>query len=99
MEAWYFPINSRLAPSEALGASQRGENRQRLDESMSTAASKQNITPMANSAAVLTGEPSVNSARARVRVAYLLSRYPAVSHTFLLNEIRALRKLNFEIAT
>jgi glycosyltransferase involved in cell wall biosynthesis len=28
-----------------------------------------------------------------------LSRYPAVSHTFLLNEIRTLRNLNFEIAT
>jgi glycosyltransferase involved in cell wall biosynthesis len=31
------------------------------------------------------------------RLVYLLSRYPAVSHTFLLNEVRALRKLGFAI--
>ncbi len=39
------------------------------------------------------------SSQSRVRLAYLLSRYPAVSHTFLLNEVRTLRNLNFEIAT
>src|ERR1700679_3810161 len=31
------------------------------------------------------------------RLAYLLSSYPAVSHTFLLNEISELRKLGFTI--
>jgi colanic acid/amylovoran biosynthesis glycosyltransferase len=31
------------------------------------------------------------------RLVYLLSRYPGVSHTFLLNEVRALRKLGFAI--
>ena len=34
-----------------------------------------------------------------VRLAYLLSRYPAVSHTFFLNEVQTLRSLNFEIST
>lgn len=33
------------------------------------------------------------------RIAYLLSRYPAVSHTFFLNEIRGLRALGLQIAT
>lgn len=33
----------------------------------------------------------------RRRLAYLLSSYPAVSHTFFLNEIQALRALGFEI--
>jgi len=37
--------------------------------------------------------------RATVPMAYLLSRYPACSHTFLLNEIQALRQLGFEIVT
>jgi colanic acid/amylovoran biosynthesis glycosyltransferase len=49
--------------------------------------------------AVVPGESSPRPSRARVRLAYLLSRYPAVSHTFLLNEVRTLRNLNFEIAT
>jgi glycosyltransferase involved in cell wall biosynthesis len=31
------------------------------------------------------------------RLAYLLSRYPAVSHTFFLNEVRQLRDLGFDI--
>jgi glycosyltransferase involved in cell wall biosynthesis len=31
------------------------------------------------------------------RIAYLLSRYPAVSHSFLLNEVLQLRKRGFEI--
>jgi colanic acid/amylovoran biosynthesis glycosyltransferase len=31
------------------------------------------------------------------RLVYLLSRYPAVSHTFFLNEVRELRKLGFTI--
>jgi glycosyltransferase involved in cell wall biosynthesis len=36
---------------------------------------------------------------ARVQLAYLLSRYPACSHTFFLNEIEGLRQLGFEIVT
>src|SRR5215469_11978228 len=32
-----------------------------------------------------------------MRLAYLLSRYPTVTHTFLLREIRALRDCGFEI--
>ena len=34
-----------------------------------------------------------------LRLVYLLSQYPAVSHTFFLNEIRELRKLNVSIET
>lgn len=49
--------------------------------------------------AALTEKLAPQSSHAPVRLAYLLSRYPAVSHTFLLNEIKALRNLNFEIAT
>jgi colanic acid/amylovoran biosynthesis glycosyltransferase len=37
------------------------------------------------------GEP------ASARLVYLLSRYPAVSHTFFLNEVRALKALGFQI--
>ena len=33
------------------------------------------------------------------RIAYLLSQYPAISHTFFLNEVLALRKLGFHIET
>lgn len=36
-------------------------------------------------------------AEGRRRVAYLLSRYPAVSHSFLMNEVLQLRKRGFEI--
>jgi colanic acid/amylovoran biosynthesis glycosyltransferase len=36
-------------------------------------------------------------ARPRLRLAYLLSIYPAISHTFFLNEIAALRGLGFAI--
>lgn len=32
-------------------------------------------------------------------VAYLVSRYPAISHTFVLREVVALRELGFEVAT
>lgn len=35
--------------------------------------------------------------RTSTRLVYLLSRYPAVSHTFFLNEVRALRALGIEI--
>jgi colanic acid/amylovoran biosynthesis glycosyltransferase len=34
----------------------------------------------------------------KIRIAYLISRYPAISHTFILREIRHLRRLGFEIA-
>ncbi|OQW91307.1 MAG: colanic acid biosynthesis glycosyltransferase WcaL [Beggiatoa sp. IS2] len=33
----------------------------------------------------------------KVRLAYLVSRYPAVSHTFILREVRTLRQLGFDI--
>ena len=33
-----------------------------------------------------------------VRLAYLVSRYPAISHTFILREVLALRRCGFEIA-
>ena len=33
------------------------------------------------------------------RIAYLLSQYPAISHTFFLNEVRAMRELGFQIET
>jgi colanic acid/amylovoran biosynthesis glycosyltransferase len=48
---------------------------------------------------VIPEELRERSSNAPVRLAYLLSRYPAVSHTFLLNEITTLRKLKFDIAT
>jgi glycosyltransferase involved in cell wall biosynthesis len=41
------------------------------------------------------GEPAASDRR----LGYLLSRYPAVSHTFFLQEIRGLRQLGFDIAT
>jgi colanic acid/amylovoran biosynthesis glycosyltransferase len=31
-------------------------------------------------------------------IGYLVSRYPAISHTFILNEVRALRGLGFRIS-
>jgi glycosyltransferase involved in cell wall biosynthesis len=34
-----------------------------------------------------------------MRLAYLVSQYPAASHTFILREIRALRRLGFDIET
>ena len=34
---------------------------------------------------------------AKIQIAYLISRYPAISHTFILREIRRLRHLGFEI--
>ena len=44
-------------------------------------------------------DSSVSSALARRRMAYLVSRYPAVSHTFIFSEIRELRKEGFDIFT
>lgn len=40
---------------------------------------------------------SLGPSRQRMRLAYLLSQYPAVNHTYLLREIRTLRKLGLEI--
>lgn len=34
---------------------------------------------------------------AKIHLAYLVSRYPAISHTFILREVFALRRLGFEI--
>lgn len=34
-----------------------------------------------------------------IRTAYLVSRYPAISHTFILREVQELRRLGFEIET
>ena len=74
-------------------------------------ANSQNATPQLGSpAAIVDGEPhsdsavrkgvsgaNVAGARAAHRLVYLLSQYPAVSHTFFLNEIRELRKLGLTI--
>jgi glycosyltransferase involved in cell wall biosynthesis len=38
-------------------------------------------------------------AQRKIRIAYLLSRYPAISHTFFLKEILGLRQIGFEIQT
>lgn len=34
-----------------------------------------------------------------MRLAYLVSQYPAISHTFVLREVRGLRKLGFDVQT
>ena len=33
----------------------------------------------------------------KIRMAYLVSRYPSISHTFILNEVRGLRAMGFDI--
>jgi colanic acid/amylovoran biosynthesis glycosyltransferase len=43
-------------------------------------------------------EFKVNAARTAVRLAYLVSQYPAVNHTFILREIRQLRSLGCDVA-
>jgi colanic acid/amylovoran biosynthesis glycosyltransferase len=43
--------------------------------------------------------PTPDGERAPVKVAYLCSLYPAVSHTFIAREVDALRRLGAEIAT
>lgn len=43
--------------------------------------------------------PARQSAPATTRVAYLLSRYPAISHTFFLHEVLGLRALGMDIQT
>jgi len=48
----------------------------------------------------IASQPGIQTGRAAPadrRLAYLLSRYPAVSHSFFLNEIIELRKLGFDI--
>jgi glycosyltransferase involved in cell wall biosynthesis len=40
-----------------------------------------------------------DQSKPQVRVAYLLSRYPAISHTFILREILGLRRLGIHIET
>jgi colanic acid/amylovoran biosynthesis glycosyltransferase len=39
----------------------------------------------------------IDPTRPPIRLAYLVSEYPAVSHTFILREVRRLRALNFEL--
>src|SRR5271154_5864989 len=41
--------------------------------------------------------PSMNSCEEPLRLAYLVSEYPGVSHTFILREVRQLRARNFDI--
>lgn len=41
----------------------------------------------------------VHRPRDTIRIAYLVSMYPAVSHTFILREVQKLRAANFEIHT
>ena len=48
------------------------------------------------------GEPIADNgaeARLAMKIAYLCALYPAVSHTFVLREVDALRRLGIEIAT
>ena len=42
-------------------------------------------------------QPGTESSSYPIRIAYLVSRYPAVSHTFILREVQRLRSANFEI--
>ena len=42
------------------------------------------------------GTPPVVPATS-IRIAYLISEYPGISHTFILREVRRLRELNFDI--
>lgn len=52
---------------------------------------------MTTATATLHDTETSTTAPRRVRLAYLLSRYPAVSHSFLLNEVVQLRELGFDI--
>jgi len=45
------------------------------------------------------GGQTVRNSNGRVQVAYLVSEYPRISHTFILREVRRLRELGFEIHT
>jgi len=44
-------------------------------------------------------DKGISGAAALVKIAYLCVQYPAVSHTFVLREVNALRRLGAEIAT
>ena len=44
-----------------------------------------------------TSENEETLAAPKLRLGYLVSQYPAVNHTFILREIRALRALGFDI--
>lgn len=44
-------------------------------------------------------DPRVMPSTPKIRMAYFLSRYPAISHTFFLKEILGLREIGFEIET
>src|SRR5271157_1675383 len=71
----------------------------------------QNVKPQAGSPAMALDRepyavsvpgPRISTAKAEdaaqpCRLVYLLSRYPAISHTFFFNEIRELRKLGFTV--
>jgi colanic acid/amylovoran biosynthesis glycosyltransferase len=50
-----------------------------------------NGTPSAGVVVERSGQP--------IRIAYLVSEYPAISHTFILREVQRLRGANFEIHT
>jgi len=43
------------------------------------------------------GRPHSDEARYPVRIAYLVSTYPAVSHTFIMREVSSLRQARFEV--
>src|SRR5215469_4656734 len=49
--------------------------------------------------AALPGQLWEQSSEEPIRIAYLVSAYPAVSHTFILREVQRLRRSNFEIYT
>lgn len=53
--------------------------------------------PAARRARSSTTPASAGTAPRRPRLAYLVSRYPAVSHTFILREVRVLRSRGFDI--
>jgi colanic acid/amylovoran biosynthesis glycosyltransferase len=48
---------------------------------------------------VLDSDPRASANTEKPRIAYLLSQYPAVSHTFFLKEILGLKQLGFHIET
>src|SRR5580700_4582293 len=43
--------------------------------------------------------PQLESVNVKPRIAYLLSQYPAISHTFFLKEVLGLKQLGFQIET
>ncbi len=55
------------------------------------------VTSVRAAAPVATAETAASPAERQVRLAYLVSRYPAVSHTFILREVGLLRTRGFDI--